>query len=172
MALSARAASAYWVFVRRIALAIACLCAFPSVAGAQGSTAPPGNAGIGEYVETVPAAGGSRTSRDPKGNPARGGTLAPSAREELEALGEDGAALAEAIESTGPARRETAGSGGTSGSAAAPALQDSSESPLSSVLRAATGGSGDAGMGALLPIILAATLALFLAAALTRRRAS
>lgn len=158
--------------MRRIALLIACVCALPASAAAQSTTAPPGNAGIGEYVETVPAAGGARTTRGKDGKATKGGTLAPAARKELETLGEDGAALADAIETTGPARRQSAGQGSGSGAAAPPALQDSSDSPLSSVLRAATGGAGDSGMGALLPIILAATLALFLAAALTRRRAS
>lgn len=164
--------------MRRTIFALACAAAvvIPAQATAQSSTAPPGNAGIDEYVETVPAAGGNRSTRDrdagggaPGASAGGGGldsSLSVEARRELEAQGADGKALVQAIEATGPgghARPDATGP-------VAPALRDSSSSPLSAVVGAATGGGSSSALGPLLPIILALTVALMLAAALTRRR--
>lgn len=157
---------------RLLLLCALAVLALPAPAPAQ-STAPPGNAGIDEYVETVPSATGNRATRD--GNKG-GGALTPAQRKALEALGEDGRVLAETVEATAPAKSRTTSGGGRDADpgASAPATvppRASGGSPVEAVVEAASGGASG-GMGLLLPIILGATAALAVAVAVGRRRAS
>lgn len=139
----------------------------PAAATAQQKTAPPGNAGIDEYVESVPAASGKRPTRN-RATPA-GAALDAAQRRELEALGDDGRVLAETIEATGPSKTELVPRSGERGSRLAPT--GDGDSPFTGVVEAVSGGSSG-GMGILLPIILASTLALVMAVAVARRRAT
>src|SRR5688500_7487621 len=86
----------------------------PAGAGAQETNAPPGNAGIGEYLESVPAAGGND-----RVSPNRGGNEGISAqtRGDLEAAGVDGKLAADLASGGSPAKgRSGGGSGGSGGS--------------------------------------------------------
>jgi hypothetical protein len=139
---------------------------------AQTQVAPPGNAGVDEYLESVPQAEGNR----PSGARADPGTLDSGVRADLEAQGADGAAAAELAESTSP--MEPAGNqGGNGGSGAGPAPGDGlADEPVQQngpgdvagqIAATATGSAG--GMGPALPaiIILGALLG---AVAMARRR--
>jgi len=137
------------------------LLATPPAALAQ--NAPPGNSAIDEYLEPVPNATGHGRARtgESKGD----GVLTPAQRAELERLGPDGKALADAVEATstvGPKERT---------GASAP-LTAEGRSPLGEVLDAATGDDGGGGMGAVLPAILLAALLGAIAMAVARRRRS
>jgi hypothetical protein len=143
------------------------LFALPGSAVAQQTNAPPGNAGIDEYVEIVPEATGGKSLRAPSGRPT--GSLSAGERRELEALGEDGKALAEVIEATGPSTSTSSEARRPAPSAAAGA--ERGQAPVTAVVEAVAGG-GSGGMGLLLPIILGSTLALMAAAAVARRRSA
>ena len=146
----------------------------PAGAGAQETNAPPGNAGIGEYVESVPAAGGNRTV-----DPNRGGNdgISAETRGELEAAGTDGK-LAADLASGGTPRDGRAtggssgsGSGSSSGGGVSTLPDESAESPVSAVVEAVTGGSAsDSGLGPMLPILLLLALGGMVAVAVARRR--
>jgi hypothetical protein len=131
------------------------------------TNAPPGNSAIDEYLETVPGATGDQRPRQPGstggGAGSRdGGTILTAAqRAELERLGPDGKALADAVEATAPPRekpRATIDPGSVEG-----------RSPIGAVFEAVTGQDGG-GMGAALPIILVGSLLGVIALVLLRRR--
>jgi hypothetical protein len=146
----------------------------PSAAAAQApeTNAPPGNSAIDEYLETVPAATGNARPRRP-GQGGRTGALTASQRQALDQLGPDGRELVAVVDATGsaPAPRAPGGSGG---SAAAPATGQvagaQARSPMRAALAAAVGPSDGEGMGALLPVILLASLLGVMAIAVARRR--
>jgi len=146
------------------ALVALVLIALPSGATAQTreTNAPPGNSAIDEYLETIPGATGNQRPRAPGagGVGANPGALTPSERARLERLGPDGKALADAVDATAPAKPKQ--------SVPVPAAEG--RSPLGEVVDAAVGRDGGAGMGALLPAILLATLLGFVALAVMRRR--
>jgi hypothetical protein len=155
---------------RRLVAVLACLGALmPAAAAGQGTVAPPGNSGIDEYLETVPAAGGNH-------KPGSGhGALSPAARKALDALGANGRAAAAASEATAPEQAK----GGSGQGAHATPLPDSevkvrepSGSPFAALGRALSGSNDQGGLGAWLPILLALTAAGFLGAVLVRRRSS
>ena len=129
-------------------------------AAAQQVNAPPGNAGVDEYLETVPGAGGNRpTNRDTGRAP-----LPAPARRALERQGTDGQAAADLAERTGPAPTQR-------DKQPAPAAQPPGGDrggALGALGRAADG--SDEGMGLVLPILLALSAAAALAALLVRRR--
>lgn len=159
---------------RRLTLLLLCAGALLSAApaAAQQSTAPPGNAGIDEYVETVPGASGNRTPRE-RGR--RGGGILPAeARRALEREGADGERLAQLIQQTAdaPARRAPRGERDRDGTPepAAPGLRDGGESPLAAVVSAATGSGGPSGMGIVFPLLIAVSLLAVIAAVLVRKR--
>ena len=163
------------------ALFLVLLLLAPAAASAQAPTnAPPGNSAIDEYLETVPGATGDARPRPP-GAPGGDAGLTPSQREDLQRRGPDGAllvALADSIASGDATRsrptagdRDDAASPAGERSAREDAVAAQGRSPLSATLAAATGG-GDGGMGLLLPILLVAGLAGFVALAIARRRAA
>lgn len=156
--------------MRRLTLLtiLGALAALPPSASAQSSTAPPGNSGVAEYVETVPGATGNRSLRKPRGGE---NALTPAARRALEQLGKEGRATADALEATAPGATRTTSKPAGNGSPAAD-LGGGGDSPLRAVVEAATGGGTSSGMGWVLPFILGATLALVTATALARRRAT
>lgn len=139
------------------------------------TTAPPGNSGIDEYVEAVPDADGDRPASgggggagsNSTGGGGSGGGLSPGAREGLESQGADGRATASALAglpggsdqttaNTPSDGRKSDGRSTRSTDAGKQLGADSSGSPISAILRAATG--SDKGMGIALPLILLVAL--------------
>jgi hypothetical protein len=158
---------------RILPIVLCALLALPAGAAAQ-STAPPGNAGIDEYLETVPSGSGNKSVVPKRGS--RDG-LSPSTVKALEAQGADGKLAAELAASTAPATsaKPSASGSGSGGNGSAPGVKlrdEPAQSPITAVVDAVTGASGDGGMGLLLPILLIGTSAAVLAAALARRRAA
>ena len=138
--------------------------------GCGHSVAPPGHSEGDEYSEFIPGPCGRQ-------NPGGGGggshdAVSSDTLSQLQSLGADGqgaAALAQAT-SPGGGKRDAAGSGGSDGGITA--TSSGGGSALSGLLDGLTGDSGD-GMGALLPVLLLATLGAGLAfAVVVRRRAS
>jgi hypothetical protein len=120
------------------------------------------NAGIDEYTEEVPGAGGGNPTHGGGGggeDPSTGGPLSPAEVSSLEELGADGAAAAELAQASGP--RDD---GGTPGVAASP--DDSSG--VADVVGDLAGDS-DEGIGIMLPVVLALTLLAAVGFVLVRR---
>jgi hypothetical protein len=143
---------------------VAALLGAPAPALASRVIAPPGNSGVGQYVEVVPTAGGG----SPVGSPSHGqGTLPSGTVKRLNGLGPEGKAVAAFAQQTGTPR--TARHGGS----ATPSKPSSNGGPQvlppTSGLRATPAGSVG-GLGAGLPIVLGA-LALTAAAVAVGRRA-
>jgi hypothetical protein len=157
--------------VRRTTSALLCALATAAAAApaafAQAQIAPPGNAGVDEYLETVPDGRGNAPLDRTRPAPRRPSVPAAT-RRRLEGLGEDGARAAALAEAGSPR-----GGGRTVGGTAPPrgALGRAGDggSGLGVVLREAAGG-GDGGMGVALPVLLVVTLLGAAALALRRRR--
>lgn len=172
--------------VRRIAIALVLALGAPASAQARVHTiAPPGNSGVGQYLETVPTAGGAQpsntvhplvgTARGSGPNSGAGGTggspggdpLSPSTRRDLAKRGPAGAAAAALAQATAPTATRGAGAGARS------AVSGGGASPATSVLKSLTGSSSGSGLGPLLPSLLVLSLlGAALLAVLRRRRAS
>ncbi|MGN6372918.1 MAG: hypothetical protein ACTHM1_07990 [Solirubrobacteraceae bacterium] len=96
-----------------LATACAASLSFAAPASASKVIAPPGNAGVGQYVEVVPGAGGST----PVGAHANHGPVLTSAqRQRLEASGGSGKALAAFVQRTGVARSKASSAASSGGS--------------------------------------------------------
>jgi len=133
-------------------------------AAAQATNAPPGNSGVSQYLESIPAATGNKT-------PAKGGGRPVSAKTEraLRASGPSGRALAKALTvAPGPPAAQAASNTKTGGNASnkhavskpAQSFESSSQQQPSTpaALAAPLGGdSGPSGSGLLLPIFLVVT---------------
>ena len=163
-----------------IALAACWACIGPVAIG-QAQT---GNPQIDQYTEHLPdSSGGQPTGGDAGGGgegPSGGGepVLDPEQRSGLEALGEDGAGVAELTEDTAP-NAGGSGSAGTDSSndsaAGAPAEQSGGESDGDGADAPATTSSNfdrDEGLGLLLPLIIGGLALSGLGVALWRRRAA
>jgi hypothetical protein len=121
------------------------------------------SAGVDEYVEELPGAGGGKPGpgADDSGGPG-GGPLTPAQVDSLEELGSDGAAAAALAQAGGTGRADRAES-----SAPAPAEPDD-DSGVAEIVGGLAGNS-DAGMGVALPIILVGALAVAVASLFLRR---
>lgn len=149
-------------------LVFACFIAIPGTVLAQ--ELPPDESGIDQYVESVPGAGGDRTSEPDGGSgggSGGGSALTPQVSNALEERGATGAAVSDLAKATGP-DADGDGGGGQSGRAhggSAPgdkaltgvALASDQGSGTAGVVSAVFGGAGG-GMGVALPIILAGGL--------------
>ncbi len=175
--------------MRRIAIALVLALAVPASAQARVHTiAPPGNAGVGQYLETVPTAGGGQPTntvhpaagaltgsggpRDPGSGASAGGSGAvpPSTQRALARHGATGAAAASLAQVTAPSR---ASSPGRSTHARARVSTAEGSSPASSVFKSLTGSSDGGGLGPLLPsLLIASVLGAGVLAVLRRRRTS
>lgn len=152
---------------RALVLILALCLALPAAAvaaKAPQTNAPPGNAGIDEYLETVPGASGNHRPTPP-GQQGGGGGLTPSQRAKLDRLGPDGRTLANAVDST-------SSSATTPKKTQITATGSDGRSPLAELLNTITGSDGGSGMGVLLPGILVAALLAAIVAVLLRRRAT
>ena len=148
-----------------------------SVAPAQ-VVAPPGNSGVDEYLEVVPEAGGDR----PANVPARAGApltpaqvLDPQTSQALRKLGADGRAVAEVVTNSAPSdaaavrKHAKAKNEALAGAEHGRKLLAGDGRGRVETMTAVLSGNGG-GMGFAFPLILAATLAATLAAAVWRRR--
>jgi hypothetical protein len=134
----------------------AILLGIPASAGASRVIAPPGNSGVGQYVEVVPTAGGG----SPVGShpPGRGAALPASTVKRLNGLGPDGKALAAFAQQTGTPRaavHRPSSPGAKPSSPAGPQVLPPA-SPLRASAPAAVGGLGVGLLIALGAIALAA----------------
>jgi hypothetical protein len=144
--------------MRSTPLLAACLllALLPARAGAR-QVAPPGNSGVNQYLEDVPAAGGNRPTPSVSASGSRGGGPLRRSLSRLAQLGKRGSRAA-AVAASGIPQAAKAPPAQPGGGAA-------------TALVHAAGGSG-IGMGVLLPLILvAAAGATAFAFVLRRRRA-
>jgi hypothetical protein len=157
--------------------ALAALLVLAPSAIASKVLAPPGNAGVGQYVEVVPGAGGST----PVGaHSSHGPVLSAAQRQRLEAAGGSGKALASFVQRTGVAHPKGTSSKSASGHSAGgqspnkakglPAA--SSRSLPAAVPDSATRSAGGGGLGWGLPAALAAIACAAAGIAVMRRRAA
>jgi hypothetical protein len=134
----------------------------PAGAAASKTIAPPGNSGVGQYVEVIPGSGGPV----PVGSsPNHGPVLSASARRRLEASGPAGKAVASFVQQTGvPHAKPVATRHG------APAAGHGTPLPGATPVRAA--GSVGGGLGWGLPAALGAIVLAGLGILIARRRAA
>ena len=173
---------------RALLLVLVLALTVPAAARAQSSqtTAPPGNSGIDEYLETVPAARGNTRP----GQAGRDRALTAAQRARLERLGSDGQTLANAVDAAAPTPKPNtpdrlpavkapdAGAGSpavdvSDAGAGSPAVELSGtagRSPAAQLRDVATGGDSGNGMGLALPAILLAALVAAVVLVLLRRR--
>jgi hypothetical protein len=167
--------------MRRSALIALLACGsalFPAAASAT-VLAPPGNSAVQQYVENVPSAAGTVPAKAQHGK----SRVSPRAAHSLAAQGKDGKAVAALAAATAPpsgpsgpgSGRQHAGDSGTQRAAGpivqalpAASVSAASESTPHAVLRAVSGTGG--GIGALLPVLLGASVVAALLTGLRRRR--
>ena len=174
--------------MRRIAIALAVALAVPSLAQARvHKIAPPGNSGVGQYVETVPTADGGQPTNTVHpggvgvaggrggtgGGPGStgGGAIAASTQRALAKQGPTGDATAALAAATAPRRaRPAAHSGGARRESSTPTSGGQGSSPSTSVLKALSGSTSGGGLGPLLPIALIGSVLAAAVLTLVRRR--
>ena len=175
--------------MRRIAIALAVALAAPSLAQARvHKIAPPGNSGVGQYVETVPTADGGQPTNTVHpggvgGSGGRGGTgrgpgatgggaIAASTQRALAKQGPTGDATAALAAATAPSRTRPAARSGDarSTSSGSPSFAGQGSSPSTSVLKALAGSTSGGGLGPLLPIALIGSVLAAAVLTLVRRR--
>ena len=156
--------------MRRVALILCLLCvAGTTPASAQEQVAPPGNAGVDEYLETIPEAEGNRPARPSTEAPTGQAGIDARTRRELESLGDDGEAAAR-LADDGIRRSSGSSSAGTgAGSSSAESLDGAAGTGIGAAL-GQTVSAEEGGMGVALPILLAAALLGAVAIVVLRRR--
>lgn len=152
--------------------------------------APPGNSGVGQYLETLPTAGGGQPTntvhpvggvggsggpRRPGGTGGTGGTggagsstgsaISPATARTLAHEGSTGSAAAALAQATAPNPVR-----GTSQRVTSAIATSSGSSPATSVFKTLTGSSSGGGLGPLLPLLLIGSLLGAAVLALVRRR--
>lgn len=165
---------------RLLAIVLVLALAAPAAAQQPDAIAPPGNAAIDEYLETVPGADGNR-----RVDRSRSGGLGASERRALEQLGPDGRLAAEVLSASvasdpGARRasrspgtqRSSEGDGGVAARAESLAAAGEGKSGVAAMLDGVlAGGAGDGpGMGLLLPVVLLGALVLFVLGRVLRGR--
>jgi hypothetical protein len=189
--------------VRRIAIALVVALGVPASAQARVHTiAPPGNSGVGQYLETVPTAGGAQPSNTvhpvagapgQSGKPPGGGATGGGAGATGGGAGATGggagspgsAAISAATQRSLAAHGPTGAAAAALAQATAPAptrrtdrgasaaVTGGGSSPATSVLKSLTGSTSGGGLGPLLPsLLVASVLGAALVALLRRRRTS
>lgn len=153
----------------RLLLALAALLlAAPAVASAQTVNAPPGNSGISQYLEVVPAASGGKPTKAIR----KSGVTPPAA---LQRAGRDGERLAAIAAGTSPApaaealgqRRAShvssesnapSGARGEVGEAKGESGDSSRKALAAAFTGTGTGGSGGLGVPLIVPMLLSAVV--------------
>lgn len=153
-----------------IVLATLALCLLPSSAAARHVIAPPGNAGVEQYVEVVPGAEGNEPVDAHSG---KGDAISQSTQRHLEALGPEGKADASFAKATGsskghPAGKEKGGKHAVGGGRAAKGGDGGTTGTPNAGQPAQTAAGGGIGIG--LPLALALIALLALGGGLLRRR--
>ena len=149
---------------RRTAVITVALALCAVTPAAAETIAPPGNAGVDQYLEVVPSAKG------------------PSAQRKLQSQGAEGRKLAQIVRTTAPAQTATTKRSKPATTDKRPAASHSASSrpvavprgdpPLASVVQAIGDGSGSGGMGPVLPALLIVSTVVLAALALWRRRSA
>jgi hypothetical protein len=162
-------------------VAAALAAAFPASASAKlRPYIPPGNSGANEYVESIPTAGGDKSTGNVIASGDTGSALAPSTRSALRRAGPDGRRTAAVANATAPRRGRhgvriaATPAGGTAGGGAGSqgGAAGGSQAPAGGILRSLLGIQGQGGLGAALPALLIATMLAVAAGRVWRRRAS
>jgi len=160
-----------------VSAAFVALLVFPA-GSLAGTCAPPGNSGVSQYLETVPGAGCSQQPPHP-GHHGGGRPLSASTSRQLAAAGATGRAVEQLVSSSGTVGTlSPASSSATSVPAhsrtrarANPAVPATpGRGVLSGLLHPIVTGSSSGGMGIVLPLLLAAALALVVGWRLLARR--
>ncbi len=153
-------------------LAVLLSVAAPSAVQAQSTQAPPGNAGVDEYLETVPGSKGSGsaggTGVAPKLTPRADRVIPKRTLNALASKGDDGKAAAALAEATSPKRASKPDA--MSQSAQPPAAADGSG--LDAIGRVLAPEPGDGGLGLLLPLGMLFVLTAAIGAVILRRRSA
>jgi hypothetical protein len=165
--------------VKALSIAAVLLVALPASASAKlRPYVPPGNSGANEYVESVPTAGGDKSTGNVIAAGATGSAaaLAPSTQSALTRAGADGRRTAAVANATAPRRARhdvhiAAGSGGGNPGSGASSSQGGA-SPAGGILSSLLGLHGQGGLGGTLPAILIATMLALGVGRVWRRRAS
>lgn len=159
-----------------IVTALLSLAAIPAAASAE-EIAPPGNSGVDQYKETLPAPGGSRPTDVERSVKKK---IGAKGSKKLKSYGDDGEAVVELVEETAPggetvvavevetrpnsgrkdgasgSKKKARGGGGGSRFVVA---DEPTSSALAEIAGQATGASASGGIGWLLPLIIALTVA-------------
>ena len=124
--------------------------------------APPGNAGVDQYLEVVPSAKG------PSAPGTQQRALSSTVQRKLQSQGAEGRKLAQIVRTTAPAQTATTKRSKPATTDKRPAASHSASSrpvavprgdpPLASVVQAIGDGSGSGGMGPVLPALAALAL--------------
>jgi hypothetical protein len=136
----------------------------PAACAARSKVSPPGNSGAGEYLENVPSANGAQGLPSVVTLRPQPHVLSPGVSHKLDRSGQAGRRTAALAEATAPA-----------GHAQTKVVREFSRlfrAPRADVVAGVAGsitGSG-AGLGAIMPLLLAASVLIALAFALRRRR--
>jgi hypothetical protein len=138
-------------------------CAAASAAPTPQSNAPPGNAGVQEYLETVPGGTGDRHTHGIVLARRRSGILGAHARRGLVALGTEGTATAELAQGSAP-------DDGSRRHARSASHGDVPSLPTAAFQRI-VGASGPGGMGLVLPLLMLLSAIAAAGYSLWRRRA-
>jgi hypothetical protein len=165
-----------------ITVALALCAAAPAAAE---TIAPPGNAGVDQYLEVVPSAKG------PSAPGTRQRALSFAVQRKLQSQGAEGRRLAQIVRNTAPRQQaastrsrptkpsKSSKSDSTDNRAAAPHSASSrpvavprGDPPLASVVHAIGDGSGSGGMGPVLPALLIVSTVILAALALWRRHSA
>lgn len=155
-------------------LVVLCGVAVPATANA--ATAPPGNSGVNEYLETLPAPDGDHPTSSPTGSgptkpadPAE--SLGQPTTKRFRARGPVGRAAADLAAATRP---DAGGTGSRGVAVADQQVADGGRSGLSQILGQLTGAgsASDGGMGLLLLLLLLGVAAAATGFVVARRRAT
>ncbi len=127
--------------------------------------APPGNSGVTEYQEDVPTAGGGNPVPNAGTLVVQPGVLSPTVTRQLDAAGKPGRSTALLAAATAPATHY-----GRRAATLRRQLHSQGDDVLGSLSSSLGGSNG--GLGALLPILLVASLLIAAMLALARRQRS
>lgn len=121
----------------------------PAAHAARPVHAPPGNAGVQEFVETLPDGQGLFNTNEIAnvlGGPGHFTVMSPIERRSLDALGPRGKAAASLAQASDPIGDRRPGGGAD--------VRADGDSPLGAAVERLFGGSGPGGMGLALPMLL------------------
>lgn len=163
-----------------LVIALIAALVLPAGAAASGTTAPPGNSAVNQYLEVVPTASGGRpdataspsASTNPSASSHSGpSALSPATQRALAHQGAAGRAVTRLASKAAPASRRTVRrhGAGPSSSGSGPS-QPGGGAPLSTLAQSITGGSSAGGSGPWIPVVLVVIAVGGVALAMRRRK--